>query len=150
MADANARRAVEQEKLNTWCARMGIQSSSDLAFWFTSYEEALREAGRAVADGWDPARRESEPGMAALVRHLFARETVRLTHTGMFLWPPSTPTLLLWPTMTIMLEHLAFAGTMVHCLVCPVLFARSIGSLGSFRPFVGAWDIVWPVCTSTT
>ena len=77
MADANARRAVEQEKLNTWCARMGIQSASDLAFWFTSYEEALREAGRAVADGWDLARRESEPGMAALVRHLFARETVR-------------------------------------------------------------------------
>ena len=77
MADASARRAVEQEKLNTWCARMGIQSASDLAFWFTSYEEALREAGRAVADGWDLARRESEPGMAALVRHLFARETVR-------------------------------------------------------------------------
>ena len=50
MADANARRAVEQEKLNTWCARMGIQSASDLAFWFTSYEEALREAGRAVAE----------------------------------------------------------------------------------------------------
>ena len=77
MADANARRAVEQEKLNSWCARMGIQSASDLAFWFTSYEEALREAGRAVADGWDLARREGEPGMAAPVRHLFARETVR-------------------------------------------------------------------------
>ena len=54
-----------------------IQSASDLAFWFTSYEEALREAGRAVADGWDLARRESEPGMAALVRNIFARETVR-------------------------------------------------------------------------
>ena len=77
MADANARRAVEQEKLNTWCAKVGVQSASDLAFWFTSYEEALREAGRAVADGWDLARRESEPGMAALVRNIFARETVR-------------------------------------------------------------------------
>ena len=77
MADENARRAVEQEKLNTWCSRVGIESASDLAFWFTSYDQALQEAGRAVADGWDLARRESEPGMAALVRNLFARETVR-------------------------------------------------------------------------
>ena len=77
MADANARRAVEREKLNTWCAQVGIESASDLAFWFTSYDQALREAGRAVADGWDLARRESEPGMAALVRNIFARETVR-------------------------------------------------------------------------
>ena len=77
MADENARRTVEQEKLNTWCSRVGIESASDLAFWFTSYDQALQEAGRAVADGWDLARRESEPGMAALVRNLFARETVR-------------------------------------------------------------------------
>lgn len=77
MAAANARRAVEQERLNTWCARMGIESASDLAFWFTSYDQALHEAGRAVADGWDLARREREPGMAALVRNLFAREIVR-------------------------------------------------------------------------
>ena len=64
MADENARRAVEQEKLNTWCSRVGIESASDLAFWFTSYDQALQEAGRAVADGWDLARRESEPRMA--------------------------------------------------------------------------------------
>ena len=56
MAAANARRAVEQEKLHTWCARVGIESASDLAFWFTSYDQALHEAGRAVADGWDLAR----------------------------------------------------------------------------------------------
>ena len=77
MAAANARRAVEQERLNTWCARVGIESASDLAFWFTSYDQALHEAGRAVADGWALARREREPGMAALVRNLFAREIVR-------------------------------------------------------------------------
>ena len=56
---------------------MGIESASDLAFWFTSYDQALHEAGRAVADGWDLARREREPGMAALARNLFAREIVR-------------------------------------------------------------------------
>ena len=77
MADATARRAVEQVKLNTWCSRVGIESASDLAFWLTSYDQALQEAGRAVADGWDLARRESEQGMAALVRNLFERETVR-------------------------------------------------------------------------
>ena len=44
MAAANARRAVEQEKLHTWCARVGIESASDLAFWFTSYDQALHEA----------------------------------------------------------------------------------------------------------
>ena len=77
MAEEIARRAVEQERLNTWCVAAGIESASDLAFYFVSYDEALREAGRAVADGWELARRESEPGMAALVRNLFARETVR-------------------------------------------------------------------------
>lgn len=33
--------AAEQDKLTDWCKRMGIESASDLAFFFTSYDEAF-------------------------------------------------------------------------------------------------------------
>ena len=55
--DAQTRRAVEQAKLDRWCAAHHIEAASDLAFYFVTYEEALLE-GRAVADGWEQARRE--------------------------------------------------------------------------------------------
>ena len=74
MEDLHMCRAVEQEQFNTWCTAAGIVTASDLALYFTSYAGALREAGRAVADGLDLARQESEPGLAARGRgHLHVR-----------------------------------------------------------------------------
>ena len=73
--DAQTRRAVEQAKLDRWCAAHRIEAASDLAFYFLTYEEALLE-GRAIADGWEQARREVEIGAGALVRDLFRREQV--------------------------------------------------------------------------
>ena len=73
--DAQTRRAVEQVKLDRWCADHHIEAASDLAFYFLTYEEALLE-GRAAADGWEQARREVEIGAGALVRDLFRREQV--------------------------------------------------------------------------
>ena len=52
----------------------GIESTADFAFWFTNYEEALQEAGRAVANAWEIARKTSEPGIAGLVRRIFEAE----------------------------------------------------------------------------
>ena len=46
MEEQLARRAVEQERFNVWCSAAGIETPSDLAPYFTSYEEALKEAGR--------------------------------------------------------------------------------------------------------
>lgn len=51
-----------------------MESSSDLAFYFVSFDEALAEAGRAVARSWQVARKSSEQGVAGLVRSLFAAE----------------------------------------------------------------------------
>ena len=65
---------AEAVKVETWCRQNGLQSSSDLAFYFVSYEEALSEAGRAVARSWQVARQSSEQGVAGLVRGLFAAE----------------------------------------------------------------------------
>ena len=42
----------------------GLESSSDLAFFSLNYDEALRTAGRAVADAWSQARVASAPGLA--------------------------------------------------------------------------------------
>ena len=39
---------AEQEalKVQAWLTENGIESTADFAFWFTSFEEALQEAGR--------------------------------------------------------------------------------------------------------
>ena len=50
MGQVMAMAAAQQRKVESWCKDQGIESGSDLAFIFTSYDEALREAGRAVAD----------------------------------------------------------------------------------------------------
>ena len=67
---------AEQEalKVQTWLMENGIESTADFAFWFTNYEEALQEAGRAVANAWEIARKTSEPGIAGLVRRIFEAE----------------------------------------------------------------------------
>ena len=91
--DAQVRRAVEQTKLERWCAAHHIESTSDLAFYFVTYEEALLE-GRAVADAWEQARREVEIGAGALVRDLFRREQVSQAAPR----PTTSPTLMPRPT----------------------------------------------------
>ena len=67
---------AEQEalKVQAWLIENGIESTADFAFWFTNYEEALQEAGRAVANAWEIARKTSEPGIAGLVRRIFEAE----------------------------------------------------------------------------
>ena len=59
-ADAQIRHSAEQQKLERWCAAHRIESPSDLAFYFVTYEEAMK-GGRAVADAWDQARRALRP-----------------------------------------------------------------------------------------
>ena len=65
---------AEAVRVETWCRKEGIKTSADLAFYFTSFDEALSEAGRAVARSWQVARQSSEQGVAGLVRGLFAAE----------------------------------------------------------------------------
>ena len=65
---------AEAVKVETWCRKEGIKTSAELAFYFTSFEEALGEAGRAVARSWQVARQSSEKGVAGLVRGLYAAE----------------------------------------------------------------------------
>ena len=91
--DAQIRRAVEQTKLERWRAAHHIEATSDLAFYFVTYEEALLE-GRAVADAWEQARREVEIGAGALVRDLFRREQVSQAAPR----PTTSPTLTPRPT----------------------------------------------------
>ena len=89
-ADAQVRRSAEQQKLERWCASHGIERPSDLAFYFVSYEEALKQ-GRAVAEAWDQARRETEVGMGALVRDIVRREQVSQAAPRPTTSPPLRP-----------------------------------------------------------
>ena len=109
MDDLHMCRAVEQEQFNAWCTAAGIATASGLVIYFTSYAGALREAGRAVADGLDLARWGGEPGMAALVgRGLFACETVCQSRpaqpSSAAVLPTSSSTSVARPTLT------SFAG----------------------------------------
>ena len=59
---------AEAVKVETWCRKEGIKTSAELAFYFTTFEEALGEAGRAVARSWQVARQSSEQGVAGARR----------------------------------------------------------------------------------
>ena len=65
-------RQVEQDKVIAWSLQNGIKNSSDLAFFFLCYDEALQEAGRAVADAWQAARADSTQGLAVAARQVMA------------------------------------------------------------------------------
>ena len=62
------------DAVQRWCLDQGIANRDDLAFFFLSYEEALAEAGRAVADAFRQARREGESGLAGLIMDIASRE----------------------------------------------------------------------------
>eukprot|EP00435_Cladocopium_sp_Y103_P007544 s3825_g2.t1 len=65
-------RQVEQDKVIAWSLQNGIKNGSDLAFFFLHYDEALQEAGRAVADAWQAARADSTQGLAVAARQVMA------------------------------------------------------------------------------
>ena len=64
--------AAEALRVDEWCAAQGVERPSDLAFMFTHYDEALHEAGRAVADAWQLARSGSAAGLALGARRVMA------------------------------------------------------------------------------
>ena len=71
---------AEAVKVETWCRKEGIKTLAELAVYFTTFDEALSEAGRAVARSWQVARQSSEQGVAGLVRGLFAAEKQSRSH----------------------------------------------------------------------
>lgn len=40
------------EKVSRWCSEQALQTTAESGFFFVTYEEALKDAGRAVADAW--------------------------------------------------------------------------------------------------
>eukprot|EP00435_Cladocopium_sp_Y103_P000656 s1038_g1.t1 len=50
----------------------GVANSTDLAFFFLTFDEALQEAGRAVADAWQSARSNSSVGLVVAARQVTA------------------------------------------------------------------------------
>ena len=58
-----------------WCAVQGIESVGDLAFFFTSYDEAREEAGEAVAQAWLSAQTEASGSAKGLLLDLYARQS---------------------------------------------------------------------------
>ena len=74
--EASSLAEVEKEKLRTWCQSTGVENASDLAFYFTSFDQALEQAGRVVASAWLDARADTSRGLPVLVRSLFHGEAV--------------------------------------------------------------------------
>ena len=68
MGTVMALAAAQQRKVEEWCKEQGIETEADLAYMFTSHAEALREAGRAVADAWSSARVNVQKGLAVTIR----------------------------------------------------------------------------------
>ena len=77
MADLERIKSIESDKVNRWCKDNGIESNTDLAFFFLNYQEALDAAGRAVADAWSMARHAAAPGLAVGVRGAVRVEQAR-------------------------------------------------------------------------
>ena len=74
--EASSLAEVEKEKLRAWCQSTGVENASDLAFYFTSFDQALEQAGRVVASAWLDARADTSRGLPVLVRSLFHGEAV--------------------------------------------------------------------------
>ena len=73
MADAAALiRAEEEARVATWCRQQGVANEMNLAFFYLTFDEALRDAGRAVANAWQQARNRSSVGLAVTARPVMA------------------------------------------------------------------------------
>ena len=77
--------------IDAWCLSQGIVSQSDLAYFFESYEEALAEAGEAVAQAWLSARTEAQRGHAGLLLDLYARQPPEATPEVLKAAPKAMP-----------------------------------------------------------
>ena len=65
---------VAAARVVRWMQQVGAESLGDLAFYFSSFHEALDNAGRAVADAWLSARQNVQVGLAGQVRALYRAE----------------------------------------------------------------------------
>ena len=65
---------VAAARVGRWMQQVGAESLSDLAFYFSTFQEALDSAGRAVADAWLAARRSVQGGLASQVRAIYRAE----------------------------------------------------------------------------
>ena len=73
MADEAALiRAEEEARVAPWCRQQGVANEMDLAFFYLTFDEALRNAGRAVANAWQQARNRSSVGLAVTARPVMA------------------------------------------------------------------------------
>ena len=54
---------VEEDRVRTWRRQHRLEDEGDFAFYFIDYDQALTNAGRAVAHAWLEARHASMGGM---------------------------------------------------------------------------------------
>ncbi len=90
IGQAIAMAAAQHRKVEEWCEAQGIESESDLALMFTSHAEALRAAGRAVADAWSASRVNVQRGLAGRLRRCLRRWCSSVL---LLPWYPSLPAL---------------------------------------------------------
>ena len=81
MGQIMAMAAAQQRKGDSW-RKEGVGSDSDLAFVLTSYDEALREAGRAIADAWSAAERTGRTDRSGCALTAVANPSTRLPCQG--------------------------------------------------------------------
>ena len=57
---ATSLQVIAASRVREWRQKHRVQKDADFAFYFTSYEQAVRQAGHHVADAWTVARAEQE------------------------------------------------------------------------------------------
>eukprot|EP00435_Cladocopium_sp_Y103_P067520 s572_g30.t1 len=72
-----------------WCAAQGIEPAGDLAYFFSSYDEARAEAGEAVAQAWLSAQTEASGSCKSLLLDLYARQSPKAMPHALRLGQPS-------------------------------------------------------------
>ena len=60
---------VEEDRVKTWRQQHQLSDDGDFAFDFLDYDQALTQAGRAVAHAWLEARHAAIGGMLQQVEH---------------------------------------------------------------------------------
>ena len=63
---------IEKNKVRNWREQESMTSDEDFAFTFVDFDEAVRIAGRAVAEAWAAARKAVEPNLATDAAHAHA------------------------------------------------------------------------------
>ena len=60
-----------------WCAVQGIEAVGDLAYFFTTYEEARQEVGEAFSQAWLSAQTEASGSCKGLLLDLYACQSAK-------------------------------------------------------------------------